>query len=129
VKGKFIYHDPCELARLGGVFEAPRKVVENIPGVGKLMDFDDNRMKSACCGGGGGLKAIQNDVAIRIGGKKAEAAFGAGADNIVSCCPSCKFNLNQACIEKKKWYKENRPDAKFRMEMSDLVELVSKSVQ
>jgi len=129
VKGKFIYHDPCELARLGGVFEAPRKVLENIPGVGKALDFDDNRKKSACCGGGGGLKAIHNDVALRIGGKKAEAAFAAGADNIVSCCPSCKFNLNQACIEKKKWYKEKKPDVKFKMDISDLVELVSRSVQ
>jgi heterodisulfide reductase subunit D len=128
VKGNFIYHDPCELARLGGVFDAPRKVLENIPGVGKILEFDENRRKSACCGGGGGLKAVHNDLALRIGGKKAEAAFVAGADNIVSCCPSCKFNLNQACVEKKKWYREKKPDQKFKMEMNDLVELVSKSV-
>ena len=128
-KGKFIYHDPCELARLGGVFDAPRKVLENVPGVGKLLEFDGNRRKGVCCGGGGGLKAIQNDTALRIGGKKAQAAFDAGADNIVSCCPSCKFNLNQACVEKKKWYKEKRPEAKFRMEMNDIVEIVSRSVE
>lgn len=43
--------------------------------------------------------------------------------------PHCKFNLNQACIEKKKWYREKKPDVKFKMEMSDLVELVSRSVE
>ncbi|MEM4728732.1 MAG: (Fe-S)-binding protein [Thermoplasmata archaeon] len=129
VKGRFIYHDPCELARLGGVFDAPRKVLEAVPGVGKLLEFEENRRGSRCCGGGGGLKAIRNDIALRIGGRKVDEAFAAGADNIVSCCPSCKFNLNQACIEKRKWYKENRPDTRFRMEMSDLVEVVSRSAQ
>lgn len=129
VKGKFIYHDPCELARLGGVFEAPRKVLENVPGVGKIMEFEGNRRLGNCCGGGGGLKAIENDITIRIGAKKVNEAFSAGADNIVSCCPSCKFNINQACVDRKKWYRENRPDAKFKMEMNDLVEVVSRSVE
>ncbi|MBM4249483.1 MAG: (Fe-S)-binding protein [Euryarchaeota archaeon] len=128
VKGKFIYHDPCELARLGGVFEAPRKVLESIPGVGRPLEFDKNRRLGVCCGGGGGLKAIQNDTTLRIGGRRVESAFEAGADNIVSCCPSCKFNINQSCVEKKKWYRDNRPDVKFRMEMNDLVELVARSL-
>ena len=34
-----IYHDPCYLGKQNGVYEEPRKVIENLPGV-ELLEFD-----------------------------------------------------------------------------------------
>lgn len=47
------YHDPCYLGRANGIFEAPRKLLELIPGV-ELVEMSHNHANSLCCGGGGG---------------------------------------------------------------------------
>lgn len=46
------YHDPCTLGRYGGIFDAPRRVLEHI-GV-ELREMPRNRDNALCCGAGGG---------------------------------------------------------------------------
>jgi heterodisulfide reductase subunit D len=91
--GGVLYHDPCTLGRRGGVFEAPRKLVESIPGAGKILEFDDNRGSSVCCGGGGMLRAFEDDMAVRIATRRIQAVGDIEAATLASACPACRINL------------------------------------
>jgi len=95
IKEKIVYHDPCELGREMGVYDEPRKILTSIPGL-ELVEFDRTREKTWCCGGGGGLKGIDFDLSVEIGKDKVEEAISVGATTIVSACPSCKTNINDA---------------------------------
>ncbi len=47
------YHDPCYLGRYNDIYEAPRKIIELLPGV-TLKEMPNHGQFSYCCGGGGG---------------------------------------------------------------------------
>ena len=57
LKERLIYHDPCYLSRGVGVMEEPREALKSIPGV-ELLEFDNNRLNSKCCGSGGAAKVF-----------------------------------------------------------------------
>jgi heterodisulfide reductase subunit D len=94
-KEKVTYHDPCELGRDMKVFDEPRIILDAIPGI-QLVELERNREKTWCCGGGGVVKAVNFDLAVDIGKDKVEEALATGAKRIISACPACKTNINDA---------------------------------
>jgi heterodisulfide reductase subunit D len=54
---KVTYHDPCDLGRKGGVYDAPRFVLQHIPGV-EFIEMREHGPNAACCGGGN-LEAVE----------------------------------------------------------------------
>jgi len=87
------YHDPCHLGRAAGSFDAPRVIMDAIPGL-KLTEMPRNREYSRCCGAGGGLKAGYPDVQNKMAQRRVREAEETGADELVSCCPFCFQGLN-----------------------------------
>jgi heterodisulfide reductase subunit D len=87
------YHDPCHLGRATGGFDAPRMIMEAIPGL-KLVEMARNREYSRCCGAGGGLKAGFPDIQTKMAQRRVQEAEGTGAEQLVSCCPFCYQGLN-----------------------------------
>jgi heterodisulfide reductase subunit D len=87
------YHDPCHLGRATGGFDAPRMIMEAIPGL-KLVEMPRNREYSRCCGAGGGLKAGFPDIQTKMAQRRIQEAEETGADQLVSCCPFCYQGLN-----------------------------------
>ncbi|MGD1993004.1 MAG: (Fe-S)-binding protein, partial [Anaerolineae bacterium] len=65
VRENVTYHDPCDLGRKGGVIEAPRRVLRQIPGL-RLLEMVENRDSSHCCGGGGNLESFAPEVSKAI---------------------------------------------------------------
>ena len=112
---KVIYHDPCDLARLGGVMEAPREALRYM--TKELLEFDENRMDVRCCGGGGLLQAVNNEMRLGIVTKRLEQAKEKGADILVSACPSCKLAFVDGVRE-----------SKIDLEVLDVVELAAKQL-
>jgi len=89
------YHDPCHLARHGGVTDAPRKVLEAIRGL-KVTEMARTGTNARCCGGGGGLRTGHTESAVDIAAERQAEAAETGAGALVTCCPFCEMNLFDA---------------------------------
>jgi len=83
----FTYHDPCELGRGSGIYEAPREV---IGAIGELREVAENREHALCCGSSLGNIAISDDGQRQIGQSVADTFAATGAGSVVTACPLCK---------------------------------------
>lgn len=117
---KIAYHDPCDLGRHLNIFEPPRDLIKNIPGV-TLIEFKNNRLLSKCCGGGGGVKAFDTELSSEIAYQRILEALEIGADAVVSACPACKSNLQIASSKL-------RREKKGRIKVMDITELISEAM-
>jgi Fe-S oxidoreductase len=138
------YHDPCHLGRLGGfyihwkgkevpgqirifdpprefrravngVYEPPRDLLKSIPGL-KLVEMDRIKEYAWCCGAGGGVKEANPEFALWTAKERIREAESTGAEAIVTACPGCEQNLNDAV-------KENGS----RLKVYDVVELLERA--
>lgn len=84
------FHDPCYLGRHNGEYEAPRKVLEAIPGL-RLTEMAHCKANSLCCGGGGGGMWMDGFVAEhteeRLSERRVREAVEVGADVLAVACP------------------------------------------
>ena len=85
---KITYHDPCYLGRHNDIYDEPREILKNIPGL-ELNEMTESRVDSLCCGGGGGRVWMETQKGERFGDLRIEQAIGVGAELLVTCCPYC----------------------------------------
>ncbi len=88
---KVTYHDPCRLGRFESEYEAPRKVLQAIPGL-ELIEMPRNRENSLCCGSSTWINCTQVNKKIQV--EKLKEAQGTGATTMVTACPKCNIHLN-----------------------------------
>ena len=88
------YHDPCHLGRMLGVFEEPREILRQL-GI-QLVEMENNRYFSTCCGGGGGVNSVDPDLSIEIAKNRVRDAIRVGVDIITTVCPTCEPTLLRA---------------------------------
>ncbi|WP_225370677.1 (Fe-S)-binding protein [Methanobrevibacter arboriphilus] len=86
------YHDPCHLGRHSGEFDAPREVIKSFS---NLIEMENIRENSLCCGSGGGVKSAFPEIANLIASRRGEEAEDTGAEILITSCPFCKLNLNE----------------------------------
>ena len=87
--GPVTYHDPCYLARVNGVHEAPREVLAAAVGGQSLCEMKRNRAGTSCCGAGGGRMWMEEDPKQRVSTQRAAEALGTGAKTVATGCPFC----------------------------------------
>ena len=85
------YHDPCYLARVNGIHEAPRSVLHALSGTDPsgLREMPRNREKTFCCGAGGGRMWMEEDPKKRVCSVRAKEALDTGAKTVAVGCPFC----------------------------------------
>jgi len=91
----YTYHDPCYLGRHNQIYDDPRDVLDAIPGL-KRVEMKRSRDRSFCCGGGGLMLFYEPKEDQRMGVKRVQMAAEAGANVIVTACPFCMANIEDA---------------------------------
>jgi Fe-S oxidoreductase len=93
---KVTYHDPCYLGKHNGIFDEPRDVLANIPGL-DLIEMDRSREKSLCCEGGGGRMFLEGtNPGTRLAQLRVKEALDTGAEILATACPFCLLTLDEA---------------------------------
>ncbi len=116
----YTYHDPCYLGRHNGTYDAPRQAIDCIPGL-KRVEMEGNcRDRSFCCGGGGLMLFYEPEEDQRMSVVRVQQARDAGADVIVTGCPYCLTNIEDAI---------KVAGLEGKMEVLDLVELIDAQLQ
>jgi Fe-S oxidoreductase len=111
------YHDPCDLGRTSGIYNAPRQVLQAIPDI-QFTEMADNREMSLCCGGGGDAEMADAELTAAVGKRRIEQAQEAGAKVVVSACQQCNRTLAEAA-------RKNR----IRIRAMDICEVAWRALQ
>lgn len=91
----YTYHDPCYLGRHNQIYDDPRDVLDSIPSLNRV-EMSRSRDRSFCCGGGGLMLFYEPKEDERMGVKRVQMAAEAGANVIVTACPFCMVNIEDA---------------------------------
>jgi len=92
VRARVAYHDACHLAHGQGVRAAPRKLLQQIPGL-ELVELADADM---CCGGAGSYNLTEPEMARRLGERKAANIRATGATCVAAANPGCVMQIQAA---------------------------------
>lgn len=115
------YHDPCDLGRKSGVFEAPRQVLRSIPGL-TFVEMSSCGQISECCGGGGNLESFDPGVVSEVSLRRVSRACEIDAQVIASACQQCERTLTAAV-------RKSGEARRARMRVMDVAELVWKAME
>ncbi len=75
------YHDSCHLGRHCNVFDEPRDVIS---GVADLVEMENNREDSLCCGAGGGVKSAYPEIASQMAESRIAQALDTNAKLLIT---------------------------------------------
>lgn len=92
------YHDPCHLGRHSGVFDAPRQIIQMIPGI-QFVEMERIKQNAWCCGSGGGVRSAYQEFALWTAEQRIIEARATGANILLSACPFCEKNFKEAKSE------------------------------
>lgn len=89
------YHDPCQIARNGGVIDEPRYILGHL--TDDFVEMSPDPKYNWCCGGGGGLVALGEDTLdfrMKSSRVKVDQVKGTGAKILATACENCHTQLS-----------------------------------
>ena len=111
------YQDPCNLGRSLRIFDTPRELLREIPGI-VLKEMKQSRENALCCGAN--PWAYCNSVNRQVQGERLNQARETGAQIMVTACPKCEIHLK--CAQK------GESSEAAQLEIEDLAQLLSEAL-
>ncbi|MHA1245309.1 MAG: (Fe-S)-binding protein [Candidatus Heimdallarchaeota archaeon] len=93
-KIKVTWHDPCHLGRFGGIIDEPREIIKSVKNI-DFVEMENHGLDSHCCGSGSGMMIAYPEIGIEISKKRIREAEAAGAEIMLTFCPTCEFTLQK----------------------------------
>jgi Fe-S oxidoreductase len=116
---KVTYHDPCYLGRHNGVYDEPRRALQQVPGL-ELIEMPEAREHSLCCGGGGGRIWMETPKSERFSDLRMEQAHATGAEVLATTCPYCITNFEESRLGM---------DGDDVLEVKDITEIIDEATR
>jgi glycolate oxidase iron-sulfur subunit len=82
---RVVLHDPCHARHGQGIYEQPRRLLNDIP---ELIWLEPEEAE-VCCGSGGTYSLFHPEIAAEMGRRKAACLAATGADLVVTTNPGC----------------------------------------
>ncbi len=117
--GSVVYHDSCYLGRYNEIYEAPRNIINRLPGA-SLAEAERNHHRSFCCGAGGGRMWMEETIGKLVNVERSEECLRTGAGAVAVACPFCNVMLTDGT-------KEASGDPNNATPVKDIAELVAES--
>ena len=95
VAEELTFHDPCYLGRHHGQYNAPRAILDAIPGV-KVKEMERNKDKALCCGMGGGNMWYELPEGEHLALNRLEDIGKTQAPKLATACSYCMINFNSS---------------------------------
>jgi heterodisulfide reductase subunit D len=113
--GPITYQDPCRMGRHLGVYEAPRRVLDALPGV-ELREMGRSGPGAVCCAGGTWSNCDRFAKNIQV--DRLKEARSTGAQVMVTACPKCRIHFRCAM-------QDPELGDQIGIEMRDVAEMVA----
>jgi Fe-S oxidoreductase len=96
INEKVAYHDPCYIGRYNDIYDAPRRLLESIPGLELVEAPEQNRERAMCCGGGGGNVWMEGWGKKGINVIRLEQLAKEEPSTLAVSCPFCMVMFEDA---------------------------------
>jgi Fe-S oxidoreductase/nitrate reductase gamma subunit len=97
--GRVTFHDSCYLGRYNQVYDAPRHVLESLPGL-ELVEMKRSRERGFCCGGGGACMWMEHEVGQRVNDVRMDEIQALDPALAAVACPFCMIMLGEVATRR-----------------------------
>lgn len=113
------YHDACYLGRHNNEYDAPRDVIQSVLNKGNLVEMEQSKDESFCCGAGGGNMWYEINTGDRMNHMRFKEAASTGAKTVATACNFCNIMMEDGM--KVTGHDES-------MQVMDIAEMVAKGL-
>ena len=112
------FHDPCYLGRHHGEYNAPRGILNAIPGI-EIKEMERSKDKALCCGMGGGNMWYELPEGEHLAHNRLHDIGEKSVEKLATACSYCMINFNSS----KGQVKETE-----NLEVEDIASILAKSI-